>query len=246
MENTTPDSLEEAIQQWRVRLAQSPALKKENVKELEAHLRDSMARLQSKGLSGEESFLIASRRLGEGERLEREFGKVNASELWLSRVWWMLVGVQVWGFVVTFSNNFVQYGVLAAVYNFGQSYGFDLEAAALVASLIASVGAYLGLSWLFWRLTTRKADAIMRSATRFGVRSRYLPVCLCATVLWAAAYLLSMPMQIAAFKTVPLIHMYQRFTNLALLRQVTFWLQPLVLMTVTFLLALRKSRPVRN
>src|SRR6185295_4022821 len=62
---------------WLERLAQSPHLRNENVAEMEAHVRDSVISLQSQGLSEEESFLIAVRRVGKVARLETEFRKVN-------------------------------------------------------------------------------------------------------------------------------------------------------------------------
>jgi len=46
---------------------------------MEVHVRDSILRLQSQGLSAEESFLIAVRRVGSVEKLEPEFGKANRS-----------------------------------------------------------------------------------------------------------------------------------------------------------------------
>lgn len=77
MATTTTFDLSLAIQLWREKLAQSPHFKAENVAELESHVRDSVVTLQSKGLSSEESFLIATRRVGSVENLEPEFGKVN-------------------------------------------------------------------------------------------------------------------------------------------------------------------------
>src|SRR4051812_39783566 len=64
MENKTPFDLETAIGNWRAELAHSPAFKQENVDELEAHLRDAVARWKGTGLSSEEAFLIATRRIG--------------------------------------------------------------------------------------------------------------------------------------------------------------------------------------
>ena len=44
---------------------------------MESHVRDSVIQLQSKGLSSEESFLVATHRVGSPEKLEPEFAKVN-------------------------------------------------------------------------------------------------------------------------------------------------------------------------
>lgn len=88
-----------AIQRWRENLAQSPAFHSENLNELESHLRDSVATLRSHGLSDEEAFLIASHRLGNGQQLESEFGKVNRTATWADRILWMLIGFQIWALV---------------------------------------------------------------------------------------------------------------------------------------------------
>ena len=79
MENPTSFDLNRAIQQWREKLAMSPTFSHENLDELESHFRDSIAGLQKQGLSAEESFLIAVRRLGTFETIETEFAKVNQS-----------------------------------------------------------------------------------------------------------------------------------------------------------------------
>ncbi len=96
MENPTSFDLNRAIQQWREDIAQSPAFRTENLNELESHLRDSIAALQSHGLSGEEALVVASRRIGKGRALEQEFGKVNGRSVWLDRLLWMLIGFQFW------------------------------------------------------------------------------------------------------------------------------------------------------
>ncbi|MEO6183295.1 MAG: hypothetical protein ABIP71_09400 [Verrucomicrobiota bacterium] len=81
METRSSFDLSLAIQRWREKLTQSPHFKVEDVAELESHIRDSFVMLQSKGLSSEESFLIATRRVGSAENLEPEFAKINPSPL---------------------------------------------------------------------------------------------------------------------------------------------------------------------
>jgi len=87
MENQTSFDLSDAIQKWRRNLAQSDAFDSNDLDELEAHLRDAIPALQAAGLSSEESFLIASRRIGTRHALESEFGKINARQAWLNRPW---------------------------------------------------------------------------------------------------------------------------------------------------------------
>jgi signal peptidase I len=87
MENQTSFDLSGAIQKWRRNLAQSAAFDSSDLDELEAHLRDAIPALQAAGLSAEESFVIASRRIGTRYALESEFGKINGGPAWLNRPW---------------------------------------------------------------------------------------------------------------------------------------------------------------
>lgn len=105
METTTPFDLNRAIQQWRKNLAQSPAIRAENLDELEIHLRDSVAALQSRDLTAGESFLVATKRVGGGAALGKEFGKVNLQTIWIERVLWALVIMQIWGLIGRFASG---------------------------------------------------------------------------------------------------------------------------------------------
>src|ERR1039457_3307753 len=81
MENISQFDLKNALRLWLEQLGRSPQVKAENLKELESHVSDSVMQLQSKGLSLEESFLIATRRAGSPAKLEPEFAKVNRNPL---------------------------------------------------------------------------------------------------------------------------------------------------------------------
>ncbi len=96
METQSTFILNNAIQSWRDGLGRSPNLREENLAELEGHLRDSVAALQGQGLSEEEAFLLAARRLGHPAGLESEFAKINRREVWVNRLLWMLIGIQAW------------------------------------------------------------------------------------------------------------------------------------------------------
>lgn len=93
METPSRFDLDQAISSWRESLAGRPAIRTEDVDELEAHLRDSVARLNGRGLSTEESYLVAVRRLGDSTVIDAEYGKVNTAEVWRERVFWMIAGV---------------------------------------------------------------------------------------------------------------------------------------------------------
>lgn len=79
METTTQFDLNIAVQHWLECLGQSPQIKSENLRELESHVRDSVVQLQTKGLSSEESFMVATHRVGNPLQLEPEFAKVSRS-----------------------------------------------------------------------------------------------------------------------------------------------------------------------
>jgi hypothetical protein len=100
MKEPSDFELESAVRDWRDRLSQSPQFRAENLNELEAHLRDSIATLYSQRLTDEEAFLIATRRIGCADALEPEFAKVNAREVWLNRLFWMVVGIQIWHVII--------------------------------------------------------------------------------------------------------------------------------------------------
>jgi len=72
MENETPFDLESAIRKWRDSLLQSSRLRAEELEELELHLRDSVIALQERGLSEDEAWIIAQKRLGQRETLKEE------------------------------------------------------------------------------------------------------------------------------------------------------------------------------
>jgi hypothetical protein len=87
--------LNEAIRRWQQNLGASPAFCADNLEELASHLRASVQRLTATGLSEEEAFQIAARRIGERGPLEREFAKVNSTVAWSSAVFvfWMVAGM---------------------------------------------------------------------------------------------------------------------------------------------------------
>jgi hypothetical protein len=91
--NPTPFDLERELRGWRTNLLSLKALSTQDVEELETHLRESMADLRRQGLSPEEAFLIASRRLGRSEQLAEEYAKTHPHRVWLDRVLWMVLGL---------------------------------------------------------------------------------------------------------------------------------------------------------
>ena len=75
-------SLEEQITQWRAYVRRRQALHGPDVEELEGHLRDQVAALTAAGLSGDEAFLVAVKRMGSLDALSREFARAHSERLW--------------------------------------------------------------------------------------------------------------------------------------------------------------------
>jgi hypothetical protein len=88
MENQTRFDLNAALENWRTELAVQPGLSPDDRRELETHLRDTFAELKSRGLSEEESFWLARRRVGQPHKLAAEFVKVDPFQIWRERAFW--------------------------------------------------------------------------------------------------------------------------------------------------------------
>jgi len=79
---TDDPGLEEQIAAWRAFVARRDAIASGDVDELEDHLRDEVAGLTASGLSGDEAFLVAVKRLGGLDELSREFAREHSERLW--------------------------------------------------------------------------------------------------------------------------------------------------------------------
>jgi hypothetical protein len=84
--------LEKKIIEWKTSLAASESYLQSDIDELEGHLREEMSKLDSEELSEQESFWIATQRLGTVKNLDREFRKVNLWFIWQKRMLWLLGG----------------------------------------------------------------------------------------------------------------------------------------------------------
>ena len=74
--------IEEQIAQWRAYLRRRQAVHGPDVEELEGHLRDQLAALTEAGLTGDEAFLVAVKRMGSLDALSREFARAHSERLW--------------------------------------------------------------------------------------------------------------------------------------------------------------------
>jgi hypothetical protein len=74
--------LEEKIAQWRAYVRRRQGLHGPDVEELEGHLRDQLAALTEAGLTRDEAFLVAVKRMGNLDALSREFARAHSERLW--------------------------------------------------------------------------------------------------------------------------------------------------------------------
>jgi hypothetical protein len=75
-------SIEAQIREWRFYLQRRRTIHHVDVDELEDHLRSQISELGAAGLSGDESFLVAIKRIGGVNELSREFARERSSRLW--------------------------------------------------------------------------------------------------------------------------------------------------------------------
>ena len=76
------DSLEGQIEQWRSYLRRRQAIRPVDVEELEDHLRGEVAALLGAGLSDNEAFLVAVKRMGALDGISNEFAREHSERLW--------------------------------------------------------------------------------------------------------------------------------------------------------------------
>jgi hypothetical protein len=82
MTTFTDQPIEEQIAQWRAYLRRRQAVHSPDVEELEGHLREQLGALTEAGLSGDEAFLVAVKRMGNLDTLSREFARAHSERLW--------------------------------------------------------------------------------------------------------------------------------------------------------------------
>lgn len=75
-------ALEAQIDQWRRFLHRRRAIHATDVDELEDHLRELVSDLGRSGLSNDEAFLVAVKRMGDLESVSREFALEHSERLW--------------------------------------------------------------------------------------------------------------------------------------------------------------------
>ena len=163
MENQAPFDLNPALQQWRASLQNLGDFSADELEELEGHLRESMAALHARGLSDQEAFMIATRRLGSERQLSDEFAKAHPQRTWTERALWMVAGVLVSDTLsvvaaplpILISNCALQSGMS----------GHLVGALQFIASWISWAGAAAVVYWVFSSLSPRR-DRLVATCIR--------------------------------------------------------------------------------
>jgi hypothetical protein len=70
------------IAEWRAAVERGGAVDGPDADELESHLRDQIAELETAGLTGEEAFQIAVARLGKVDQLTAEYAREHGDRMW--------------------------------------------------------------------------------------------------------------------------------------------------------------------
>ena len=76
------ENVESQIAEWRAYVAKAPGVNGHDVDELEDHLRHQIAELNAAGLTADEAFLVAVKRMGDLDDLSREFAREHSGRLW--------------------------------------------------------------------------------------------------------------------------------------------------------------------
>lgn len=147
--------LNHAIADWREGML---ALQREDVDELESHLRDSTKSLEALGLSAFEAFWLAKQRLGSNDKLETEFRKVNRERVWLQRALWMVVGTLLTTALSSFASLAVTI-ITIAMLALDTTSGFAGPAGPVIYA-----GAFFGLLVFGLRLADGKSNIVSKIA----------------------------------------------------------------------------------
>ena len=212
METDPQFDLNQSIQTWREGLAGSPAFRAADLDELESHMRDSVATLQIAGLSAEEAYWVARKRVGTLEALDGEFEKVNRQRVWLNRVMWMVAGCVVVGALTSFVSG------LVGCATFGL-YSVTKQVTLLgPASLVLHLALLFGLLAYLWRSGVQNEGMVWRT----GAWIRNRPVA-------GAFVLLLLLVFTGAISTVPRILM-AKVMPAATYSSLILWLWPVALL----------------
>jgi hypothetical protein len=161
MEDQTRNDLEACLQQWRHQYEAQETFSTTQMEELESHLRESARSLVSPGLTEEEAFLIATRRLGQPTTLAKQFQTKGESAWWTRRLLWMLGGIVAYNALETIQGLFQVIPYLFL--------GHTPEAARVVV-LKTRIAVALCSAVFLWLALRQQGDLTRRALQKIPVR----------------------------------------------------------------------------
>lgn len=164
--------LNEALRKWRDSLKGKNTLLETDIKELESHLLEEREILKGKGLSEEEAFRIASRRLGETGELSREFSKVDGNHIWGQRLLWMAMGLLSY----LLMNHLIQLtnGICVTIAAANGVKGYNLRVVSIASAFSLMGSAVFGYFAIVSRYGISLRERIFKSAGTAKRRMFYL------------------------------------------------------------------------
>jgi len=172
MENKPSFDLNRALRARLEELSQSGSLHADDLEELEHHLKDSIAKLQSTGISMEEAFLRATRNLGGSEIVVDEFLKVNPARIWPSRILCLVAGAVLFFVLPSLSDTVLGF-LMRMLWRLPVS-GHVLGLLALILRWSPLLGAILAAGW--WM--NARGDSWARAAASCFRRPWLTTICL--------------------------------------------------------------------
>ena len=110
MEPKSEFNLRDHLNAWKSEICSSKSMDESNYTELESHLLENMDQLKFAGLTEEEAYLLARRRLGETGFLAHEFGKVNKLKILTGRIIDFVTGIMLY-LIITSIGGIIANGI---------------------------------------------------------------------------------------------------------------------------------------
>ena len=163
--------LDKRIEQWRTDLTTSETLGNSDIHELETHLREETDKLTTSGLSDDEAFVVASRRLGNKPALEAEFAKAHPHRRLAYRLCWMVIGVLGY-YLLLHVTSIAAWGTAWLGYTVGLRTWWHLA----VVTSIVWLALFTAGCWFALRCYTSYAQATARNAS-ISIRASIFMAC---------------------------------------------------------------------
>jgi hypothetical protein len=164
-------TVEQAVENWKNDLRQKQTLMETDIEELESHLREEMERLGPLGLTEEEAFVIAVRRIGDTTQMASEFAKVNTAAIWKTRFFWMIAGIFVLWLITSFSSFVSRLSFFTEAY----FHWFGWYGAGIFSSILYGLSLIVSLLIFYFSVTRISFD---RRISKYNTITTILPTSL--------------------------------------------------------------------